>query len=117
MPRPRILTQLALYAVALLCISGVVVASVSFLAGSFNAIAPSAPKLETPPQKNVPLPPVIEPEAPVIERPISRPARESSFATVAPPSPGGTETAVGAPAGTSESFVTLGAPQQPAPTP
>jgi hypothetical protein len=110
MPKPKILTQLALYAVALLSISGVAFASVSFLAGSLNAIAPSAPRLEAQPQNNVPLPPVIEPKAPVIERPLSRPARESSFATVAPPSPGGTETAVGAPAGPTESFVTLGAP-------
>ena len=110
MPRPRLFTQLALYTIALICISGVVFASVSFLAGSLNAITPAAPRLEAPPQKNVPLPPVIEPKVPVIERNLSSRKPESSFATVAPPSPGVTEMAVGAPE-TSESFVTLGAPQ------
>jgi hypothetical protein len=109
MPRPRILTQLALYAVALLAISGVAFFSVNFLAGSLNALAPGARKIEAQTaQDNVPLPRVIVPETPVLERPISRPARESSFATVAPPSLA-TETAVGPPA-ESESIVTLGMP-------
>ena len=112
MRKPRIFTQLALYAVALLSVSGVVFASVSFLAGSLSAITPTAPRLETPPQKNVPLPPVIEPKVPVIERKLSSRRPESSFATVAPPSPGLTEMAVGAPAETSDSFVTLGVPQR-----
>jgi hypothetical protein len=117
MQRPRILTQLALYAIALAGISGAVIFSVAFLAGSMNALAPSPPKLEAAPQKNVPLPPVIAPEPPVIERPISRPPRESSFATVAPPSQNNTGTAVGPPAGTTETFVTLAAPSQQAAEP
>jgi len=111
MPRPRILTQVALYAIALAGISGVAFFSVTFLAGSLNALAPSARKIEMQPaQDNVPLPRVIVPETPVIERRISRRAPESSFATVGPPSPGSTEMAVGAPADTSESIVTLGSP-------
>jgi hypothetical protein len=118
----------------MLVVFGVIAASGVVLLGSAGAIKAVAPKTEVGlKRENVPLPPVINPSPPPLERPTSMTQRtESSFASigrptgesgavVAPPAqwetpmprPGQSSSTLAAPGGATDSFVVLGAPSQP----
>lgn len=113
----RPLTRLGLYAGLLLTLFGVIAVSVGTLMTTFESIAGrSTPTVEVSVKRpNVPLPPVIEPQQPKVERVLTAaPKIESSFTTIGPPSGQASGDTLGMP-GQSSSFVTLPAATTSAP--
>lgn len=110
MLRVRALSPLVAYLGLLLGIGVILAVSVTVLAGSLQAVR-SPTKVESAPKReNVPLPPVIVPTQPKVERVLTKPVEiESSFASIGRPVAG--EPVLGA-GGPSDSFVVLGAPAE-----
>jgi hypothetical protein len=102
------LTRLILYAATVLGLAGVAILSVSILAITLNSFASKGPQIEVRlSSDDIPLPPVIEPQNPPLERRLSRLVVESSITTIGPPSGQDADRTVVGPAETSESILML----------